>query len=152
MRLNFDIDKVSVTEFGVGLDDGDGQTFVAIPADADVQAALREMVASTWHAMQRDDDGPTEYEPSEKHGGTEYLYLPLKNDLAKAMRDLHDAANLPVSARALAHPAVVFCYFARMTDRKGRRLSALRRAAQFKGILKSKGRLVRRLDDSLRSV
>jgi hypothetical protein len=152
MKLNFDTDKVSVTEFGVGLDEGDGQTFVSIPVDADVQAALREMVASTWHAMQRHDDGPTKYEPSEKHGGTEYLYLPLKDDLATVMQNLHNAANLPVNAGVLADPTAVFSYLARMTDDKGRRLTALRRATQFKGILKSKGRLVRMLDDSLRIV
>ncbi|HZH41893.1 MAG TPA: Kiwa anti-phage protein KwaB-like domain-containing protein [Gemmatimonadales bacterium] len=152
MKLNFDRENVTVTEFGVGLDEGDGQTFVSIPVGVDVQAALREMVASTWESMQRDDGGPTQYEPSEKHGGTEYLYLPLKDDLAKSMRDLHDAANLPRNARALADPGAVFCYFARMTDNKGRRLTALRRATQFKGILKSKGRLVRMIDDSLRVV
>ena len=39
--------------------------------------ALREMVQATWDAMQRDKDGPAKYEPSEKHGSTEYLYLPL---------------------------------------------------------------------------
>ena len=74
MKLEFDLGNVTVTEFGVGRDDGDGQTFVAVPVDADVQGALREMVQATWDAMQRDEDGPAKYEPSEKHGSTEYLY------------------------------------------------------------------------------
>jgi len=150
MTLNFDNEKVSVTEFGVGRDDGNGQTFVSMPVDADVQNALREMVAATWQAMQKDTDGPAKYEPSDKHGSTEYLYLPLNDDLTTSIRGLHEAANLPLNADALADPATVFCYFARMTDKKGRRLTALRRANQFKGVLKS--RLLRFVTDSLKLI
>ena len=152
MKLKFDLDEVTVTEFGVGRDDGEEQTFVAVPVDADVQAALREIVQATLGAMQEDEDGPMLYSPSEKHGATEYLYLPLDDDLASTVRRLHEAAHLDIDANALTDPANVFCYFARLTDNKKRRLTALRRATQFKGVLKSKGRLVRMLDDSLRII
>lgn len=152
MKLEFDLDNVTVTEFGLGRDDGQGQTFVAVPVDADVQAALREMVQATWDAMQKDEDGPTKYEPSERHGATEYLYLPLDNELAASVRELHEAASLEINATVLAEPADVFCYFARLTDKKQRRLTALRRAAQFKGVLKSRNRLVRMLDDTLKII
>lgn len=152
MKLGFDIGNVAVTEFGVGRDDGNGRAFVAVPVDADVQAALREMVQATWAAMQKNEDGPARYEPSEKHGSTEYLYLPLSDDLALSVRELHEAANLGLDASALADPSDVFCYFARLTDSKKRHLTALRRATQFKGVLRSKGRLVRMLDDSLRII
>lgn len=152
MKLDFDLGKVTITEFGVGRDDGNGQTFVAVPVDADVQAALREMVQATWEAMQKYGDGPAKYEPSEKHGGTEYLYLPVGDDLAASVRELHDAANLNLDANALTDPSDVFCYFARLTDNRQRRLTALRRATQFKGVLKSKGRLVRMLDDTLKII
>ena len=81
MKLEFDLSKVAVTEFGVGRDDDDGQAFVAVPVDAGVQAALREMVEATWATLQADEDGPAAYEPSEKHGATEYLYLPLDDAL-----------------------------------------------------------------------
>jgi len=149
MKLKFDLDEVTVTEFGVGRDQGGEQTFVAVPVDADVQAALREMAQATLATMQKDEDGPAQYEPSEKHGATEYLYLPLDDDLAASVRKLHGSAQLDIEVNALADPADVFCYFARLTDSKNRRLTALRRATQFKGILKSKGRLIRLLDDTL---
>ena len=152
MKLEFGLDNVSVTEFGVGRDEGNGQTFVAVPVGADVQAALREMVHATWDAMQGDNEEPAKYEPAEKHGSTEYLYLPLNDDLAASIRALHVSAQLDVDAEALSDPADVFCYFARLTDTKGRRLTALRRATQFKGVLKSKNRLVRMLDDTLRII
>jgi hypothetical protein len=152
MKLAFSLDNVSVTEFGVGRDDGNGQTFVAVPVGADVQAALREMVQATWNAMQEDNGEPAKYEPAEKHGSTEYLYLPLNDDLAAPIRALHESTQLDIDAEALSDPADVFCYFARLIDTKGRRLTALRRATQFKGVLRSKNRLVRMLDDTLRII
>lgn len=149
MNLDFDIGNVTVTEFGVGRDDGDEQTFVAVPVDAGVQDALREMVQATWDAMQKDKDGPAKYEPSEKHGSTEYVYLPLDDELAASVRELHEAESLNIDAAALTDRTDVFCYFARLTDNSKRRLTALRRATQFKGVLKSRNRLVRMLDDTL---
>lgn len=154
MTLKFDLNNVTMTEFGVGRDDGDGQAFVAIPVDAAVQSALHEMVQETWNSMQmhKEDDEPDKYEPSEKHGSTEYLFLPLNDELAGTLSKLHQAVNLAIDTKALTNPGEVFCYYARLTDNQKRRLTALRRATQFKGVLKSKGRLVRMLDDSLRIV
>lgn len=152
MKLEFDLENLTVTEFGVGRDDGDEQSFVAVPVDAEVQDALREMVQVTWDTMQKDKDGPAKYEPSEKHESTEYLYLPLEDDLATFVRELHKAANLDMDADALIDPSDVFCYFVRLTDKKKRHLTAIRRATQFKGVLKSKGRLIRMLDDTLRII
>ena len=149
MNLDFDLANVTVTEFGVGREDGDDQTFVAVPVGADVQAALREIVQATWYALQKDEDGPAKYEPSEKHGSKEYLYLPIGDDLAASIRELHQAASLSIDTTSLSDPAGVFCYFARLMDKKKRRLTALRRATQFKGVLRSKNRLVRMLDDTL---
>jgi hypothetical protein len=102
--------------------------------------------------MHQDEDGPTKYEPSDKHGGVEWLYLPLADDMAAGVRDLHQAVNLPLDAAALTSPADVFCYFVRLTDNQQRKLTALRRANQFKGIVKNKGRLIRLLDDTLQIV
>jgi len=152
MKLAFDLNKVTLVEFGVGRDDGNEQAFVAVPVDAKVQTALREMTLSTWQAMQGDGDGPTKYEPSDKHGSLEYLYLPLADGMAAGVRDLHQAANLLIDAAALTTPGEVFCYFVRLTDDRQRKLTALRRASQFKGIVKNKGRLIRLLDDTLQIV
>ncbi|WP_305803509.1 Kiwa anti-phage protein KwaB-like domain-containing protein [Thiolapillus sp.] len=146
--MKFDLDDVIVTEFGVGIDDGNEQTFVVVPVDAEVQTALHEMVQATWDVMQRDDTGPTRYQPSEKHGSIEYLYLPIGNDLAKGVRELHDATNLNIAVPG--DPSNIFCYFTRLTDNKKRRLTALRRASQFKGVLKK--RLIRVLDDTLKII
>jgi hypothetical protein len=150
MMLDFDIGSVAVTEFGVGRDDDDNQTFCLMAVDKDVQMALREIVSATWQKMQDYTNNPPMYEPSEKYQGTEYLYLPLNDDLAESIRDLYRANNLPLDANALANSDTVFCYFARLADKHGRRLTALRRATQFKGVIKS--RLIRLATDALKLI
>jgi hypothetical protein len=64
MKLAFDFDAVQTTEFGVGRDNGDGQTFCCVAVDAGVQAALREMAETTQSTMQELSDTPSRYEPS----------------------------------------------------------------------------------------
>lgn len=151
MTLDFEFNRIKIIEFGVGRDDDHGQTtFCVLTVDSDVQAALREMAEATWNAMQERTRSPSEYEPSEKYASEEYVYLPLRHALATRMRELHQAANLNLDGTALSDPAMVFCYFARMVDEKDQRLIALRRATQFKGVLKS--RLIRLVSDALKLV
>lgn len=150
MNLEFDLDHIKAVEFGVGRDDGDGQVFHLLAVDVDVQGALRDMAESTWGAMQELTHSPPRYEPSEKHASAEYVHVPLGDALAAGMRELHNASNISMDSTALADPATVFCYFARMTDEKQRRLTALRRATQFKAVLKS--RFIRLVSDALKLV
>jgi hypothetical protein len=150
MKLNCDLQSVKATEFGIGRDEDAGQSFVAIPVDGEVQQALNEITLATWEAMQAQTKDPPRYEASEKHGSIEYLHLPLGSDLVTSIRELHSATNLPIDSNALADPSAVFCYFARMIDDVGNRLTALRRATQFKGVLKS--RLVRLVTDALKLI
>ncbi len=150
MKLQFDLGNVQLVEFGVGRDEDDERTYVYVPADAGVQTALREMAADTWAAMKEESDDPPRYEPSEKHAGVEYLYLPLDDALSAPLKALHEAVNLDSNANVLSDPGFVFCYFARLKDSKGRHLTALRRAMQFKGVLKN--RLIRLANDALKII
>lgn len=150
MNLKFDINNVEVTEFGVGRDDGHGRDFDRVTVDGNVQDALQEMAGTTWEAMQAQTNNPPNYDPSEKHEGIEYIHLPLNDHMAEAMRKLHEANNLPPDSTALADPEKVFCYFARFTDSQERKLTAVRRATQFKGVLKS--RLIRLHTNALRLI
>ena len=152
MNMEFDVRNVRITEFGVGRGDGGGWSFVRVPVDSGVQATLGAIAHTTWDAMRRDENGPTKYEPSEKYRSTEYLYVPLHDGLAVDIRELHEAVNLDMDTRALLNPTGIFCYFAHFEDKQGRRLTALRRAAQFKGVLKSRNRLVSVLDDTLKII
>jgi hypothetical protein len=148
--MTFDFKNVAVTEFGVGLEEGEEQQFVLVPVDPSVQTALREMAVATQDRMGEIDDPPLLYEPSEKYASMEHLYLPLTDDMATHVRDLHQATNLPVNGKVMSNPADIFCYFARMIDGKNRHLTAIRRATTFKGIIKS--RLVQFATDTLKLV
>lgn len=150
MTLDFNLDRVRHIEFGVGLDEEEKQKFCNIPVDYDVQTALQAMAEATWSDMLNQSLDPVEYQPSEKYAGTEHLILSVDDDLAKLMRELHQATNLPQDPEALSNPANIFCYFTRMVDEQDRSLTALRRASQFKGVVKS--RLIRWLTDALKLV
>lgn len=151
MTLAFSLDGLRAVEFGIGRDTDNGRVFHCVPVDTHVQAALREMAAETWRALTT-FGVPATYEPSEKHAAREYLTLPLLNPMASSLRALYASNNIPVDTRALDHPSQIFAYFAKFTDARGRRLTGLHRAAQFKGVLRSRNRLVRLVADTLHIV
>lgn len=147
----FNFKSVAATEFGVGLEEDQGQIFVLVPVDASVQTALLEMIVSTQEKMLESNyDPPLDYTPSNRYGAIGHLYLPLNDEMATQARFLHQANNLPVSAQAMSDPSKIFCYFARLVDSNGNRLTAVRRATQFKGILKN--RLIQFATNALRLI
>lgn len=152
MVVDFDFDNIENIEFGVGREseDQNQQFFEAVPVDVSVQKALVEMAKATVRIMNKSSPSPSLYQPSEKHAGIEYLYLPISDQMAQTMKELHEATNLAMNSKVLKNPTEVFCYFARFTDKSGKKLTALRRAIQFKGILKNK--LISLCDDTLKIV
>lgn len=150
MSAQFDTTTAQLIEFGVGFEDKQGEHYALVPIDDEIQGALREMVVTTRGELKEAGGRPVLYEPSEKHGGKENLRLPLNDDFAANIRAIHDANNLPMEPRALSIPENVFCYFARMSDGKGERLTAIRRATAFKGVLKN--RLIQLFSDALKLV
>lgn len=154
MKIEFNIDKVTTTEFGVGLDFDDadgGQKFYAIPADQEVQLSLREVAKQTKKNLEVLGDS-TLYEAGEKHSSTEHLHLPVDDDLAGKLKELFEAKNLPIDTKALAKHDEIFCYFARFHDQNGRVLLAIRRAMQFKGILKNRLIFLQPVNDTITMV
>ena len=150
MTIDFDFGGLVTTEFGVGSEGDAAAGFDVVPVDAGVKSALRSMAEATIDKMEAVEGGASQYEPAEKHGSTEYLVVPAGGSLDATIRGLHDAENLPVDGAGLLEPKTLSCYFARFTDGEHRRLTAIRRATQFKGVLKS--RLARFVNDTLRIV
>lgn len=150
MKSAFDFDNVKTTEFGVGRDDRGQRAYYFVPTEKGIQSALREMALATWETIYSCDEGPAAYDPGEKYASVESVFIPTGNELCTALRDLHEAVNLPVDVSAISNPEGIFCYFARLTDRHGVRLTAVRRATQFKGVLKK--RLIQLRTDTLKMV
>src|SRR5579859_6843966 len=103
MKLDFDMDQVSTTEFGVGRDVNDTTTFCLVAADSEVQMALREIAKATWKSMEA-ESSPVEFEAGEKYSATEYVYIKLTDDLAARMRQVHEAMNMPTDPKSLSKP------------------------------------------------
>ena len=153
MNLEFDLENIKTTEFGVGFDDGDDYRFVFVPVAKDVQSALGDMVETTWNSIRQkteDQKPPRQYEPSEKYSSNETLYMPANDQMARPLFNLHRANNLQNQPDVLDKPNAIFCYFVRLTDNRGRRLTAVRRATYFKGVLRK--RLIQVVTDTLKLV
>ena len=142
MNLNFDIEKIEVTEFGVGRQIGPARIFVAVPAHIAVQRILQEMVTATCRRMEDSAENPSTFDPAEKYASEEYLTLSIDDDLALRLRTLHQTPNLSIGNDYLEWITKSFCYFARMHDDQGRQLTAIRRSTQFKGALNKQNRIL----------
>lgn len=148
--MDFDPRAVKNVEFGVGLFVGDEQHFFKMNVDIGVQDALVEMLQQTVDEMSAWEGGPRPYSPGEKHATPDYAVLPLQDPFAAGPRDLHEAVNLPIRQDALDDPDSMFAYFARYRDASGKRITAVRRSSQFKGVVKS--RLITVATDALQIV
>ena len=147
MPIDFDFGQVEQVEFGVGKEEGGAAVFYAVPVDIDVRDALLSVVNTTLHQLETFEGGATPYSPAEKHARTEYLIVQAGSNFEVQLRELHDANNLTLDAGALVHPQSLLSYFVRLTDATDHRVTAVRRATYFKGILRSP--LVRIFGDTL---
>ena len=150
MNMDFNLSAITATEFGVGRETDGSTGFGAVPVDAGVKSALLSMAQATMDKIEFTDSAPGVYEPAEKHGSTEYLVVRSGGTLDAVIRELHNADSLAFDDARLSDPETISFYFARFTDDAHRRLTAIRRAAQFKGVLKRK--LLRFDDDTLKIV
>jgi hypothetical protein len=148
MLLNFALLAIDAIEFGVGRETDDGAEFVSIPTDEDIKTALRDMASQTWAAISEHEE--VTFAPAEKYDSEENVVTATNGDYAGVLATLHRAEMLPIVANALNEPERIFCYFARLSNRNRNRLTCVRRATQFKGILKS--RLIQVITDALKIV
>ena len=134
MHLDFDIERAETTEFGVGRKRP--AMFYFVPVDGRVKVALQAMVRNTVELIEGVAEQMSYYQPSEKYGSTEYCYLDLDDPMATLFREVSSAVNLPTDPHFPGDLGNMTCYFVRLTDRGGRDVTAFRRAAYFKGIVR----------------
>lgn len=147
--MNFSFDQASV-EFGVGIEINQEQAFYCIQVDRSVKNALSEMAKFTFESMISISHDPQPYDPSQKYSSDEHLSFSIESEAAIFIKNLHMAINLPINMAALNDPAGVFCYFARFTDSGNNKLTAIRRATQFKGTVRQK--LITLINDNFKLV
>lgn len=145
--LEFSLNDISNVEFGAAIKEHNETKLVNIAIKETVQDALKEIINNTWNVAKKQEGTPEKYEPSNKYESKEYVYLETNNSLAKTILKIHNACNIPMKTDAIKSPKTMLFYFTKMTDSKRNKITAMRRASQFKGILSK--RLLSIMDDSL---
>ena len=147
--MDFDFGEIRQTRFGVGIKQGGEMRLYGVGPDDSVRATLGEMAEDTWNRMAETDEDPVEYDPASTYDGSDYLAVMLDDPLAEVFREIHETQTFEPGGNILENPARISCYFARLVDGNGLSLTAVRRATQFKGMVKKKGRMVRIGNDSV---
>ncbi|MYA61783.1 MAG: DUF4868 domain-containing protein [Dehalococcoidia bacterium] len=151
MNLDVDLDQIQTTEFGVGMYQGGSREFAVIPANDAIQTLLLEIVRDTVQGIDNTLT-PPEYDPANEYPPKEYVALAIDHEFALPIAEVHGSDNLAFAVDPLQCLQQSFCYFARFTDNDNRRVTALKRASQFKAMMGKQNRLVSLVTDTLRTV
>lgn len=143
------IDFSDDMEFVVGCNESGEREYVIVPVNYDVKNVLKQMIAETWQKMQQNDS--VDYDPANQNKDATYLYMSIDDPLSREVRLFHQAEILQTSTAIMKRPGNMFCYCVRVTV-DGQRLTAMRRASYFKGILKKRGRLIQIMNDTLKII
>jgi hypothetical protein len=139
-------------EFGVCRGPLQDAQFAIVPVDEGVKTMLEQMVLTTRIELGLDIANPAveNYELSEQYRAEAPLTLPIDDPLAHRIRMLAAQGGIRTDAKMLDDVKNVTAYFCIMYERSGQKLVAIRRAAQFKAMLRR--RLVRVFDETLQAI
>ena len=148
MKFDFDFNNIQHQELIVALDEP--SIHYQLMVDKSVQECLAGML---WDSVSRFDDVsyseiPT-YEFAEKYASVELVRAPLSSDDYSKIKDLFEKSGVDQNNQALAEIDRLNFYFYKVIDSLGRKLVAVKRATQFKGLATAHGRLVSWARDDL---
>lgn len=159
INFNFNDAAVENTKFYIAIDNGNDEDYFNIEIDNSVNEVLISILGNTLNEFKPKDkdnnDSYRRFEVSEKYGAEELLYASLKSEEFKKLKRLYDDATniITVSSNILEKESNnIIYYFAKFTDNYDRKIIGVRRASQFKGFLSGQNRLIRWLDDSLKTI
>lgn len=140
--MNFDYQSIVVTALYGYFEDRQSKNprHIQIPIAPNVQQELQTVLGETLRRLGLPASEPTmlQFEPAEKYASEEQLKLPLATDYLQDLRAIFNLRNQPSDANALNLVDELEYYYAIFIDNRRRTLHAVRRASQFKGVLKSK--------------
>jgi len=149
MTNNFYNPEIKSIEMGVCKDTENEEGCFLVPIDDSVRLSLVSMLHDTYDQLEGDRE---EYELTQKYGAKGNLVLSTSNPASAAALELYAVTNLPTNPYALDSPEDVVYYFAFFRTAEGSKVLGVRRATQFKSILKARNRLLQMIDETLRSV
>lgn len=157
--INFNDAAIENTKFYIAVENGNDENYFNIEIDNSVNGVLISILGNALNEFRRKDndnkDTYRKFEVSEKYGAEELLYASLAGEEFKKLKDLYDnATNIrTVGSNILEKESnKIIYYFAKFTDNSDRKMIGVRRASQFKGFLSGQNRLIRWLDDSLKTI
>lgn len=147
--IPFNFNKLSRAEFYVCLSEDGTEHHYQVPVDPTVQDALKEMVTTTVDRISKTEkeDGIEEFSPSQKYGANDAVFCKLDSEFADVPRTLLAEMQVPETAHALNDLQKISYYYVIVYDDAGSKMLGVRRASQFKGVLKSK--LVTIIDNTM---
>ncbi|MGD8719876.1 MAG: DUF4868 domain-containing protein [Candidatus Zixiibacteriota bacterium] len=154
MPTSFQFNDIQGVEFGVAFDEDGSEQYALIPTDNAVRRAARSMLDATLAKINASAGKSTleRYEPSQLYGPEETLVLPFEDELCEKVRAIYSAENIQVDATVIAEPDSIVYYFFVYLDGANNKVLAVRRATQFKGILRARNRIISLVDDTLKIV
>lgn len=136
-------------EFGLAFILDNEQIVFKVPVDRTVKTSLVEM-RDQFYNQYGFDENPEQFSPSEKYGTTEALVADLDSEYLHFIRELYNQEQIPVSSQNLGEiQNSISFYFAIFTSQDETKELAVKRPAQFKGLLSKKNKLMRLVDDTL---
>lgn len=148
MQFDFDFEDVSHQELLIAI--GDQDTYARLIVDASVQTCLKAMLGDTVirFAEITHEEIPT-YELAEKYSTEELVKASVLGDEYANLQKIFDLEGVAQSTNIVMDISRVSYYIYKVVDRQNRRLVAVKKAHQFKGLASAHGRLVSWLNDSL---
>jgi hypothetical protein len=148
MIIGCDLTKIQSLELGVGIGKADQLGLWSVPVDDGVGESLLDMIDATIAPFAEPGQEPRRFEASEKFGSLEYLTLPNEAESSAIASACFAAGRLSKLADVEKNLPLIRFYFARVTDQGGAKLVAVKQAAFFKRVIKTRA-LIRYFNDSL---
>lgn len=145
------ITEIQNVQFGVAITNETNYKFV--PIDVNVQGTLIEVLENTQQKVNENSEGLRVYEPSEKYGAREQLYISLNDEHLDYLRSLYNNTAIAIDSQPIENYVnQIEFYFAFFTLIDGSRVLGVKRPAIFKSLLKSRNYMIRWSSDTLKKV
>jgi hypothetical protein len=148
--MKFKMTNFDRAEFFVCLNAHQGEQHYQVPVDTSVQAALKDMLDATLSQIEelKKSEGFEEFSPVQKYSANDAVYCKMDSAYAEIPRQLLGEKEIPETSHAIDDLAQISFYYVIAYDLDGNKLLGVRRASQFKGVLKSK--LLKVVDNTLK--
>ena len=148
--MKFRLDSVQKVEFYVCHANKYSEDHYQVPVGKDVQQALIEMLEETQSKLDalESDESIEIFSPAQKYGTADAVQCRLDSEYAEVPRMLLAEKDIPTTRHAVDDLINISYYYVIAFDIDGNRLLGVRRATQFKGVLKA--RLLNVVDNTLK--